>query len=1842
MKIKRLLILICCVFISLQSCNRNGDLNVNLSNPKLFSEYILAFTAGVISTKDPIDINIPKNWKNWTANEELDKDLFTITPAVKGKVVYLPNDVIRFVPEERLKQDQRYNITFHLGKVTETEEALKDFTFMVMTVPQTFHTDLLDLQYVSDTEYVLNGTLTTSDWLSTADAKKILSAVQDKKNLDIKFSTDDKQDSKEFKFTINKIVRKAEESTMEVSINGKAIDNAAKSTDVYTVPRLNDFYQFRVEPVENDPQAFWINFSNPIKKNQDFSGLIDLDNNDAKLTFSTDGNVLKVFADKALQDKVLVRVSAGIQDTKGNRTLTSQVYELNFGTLKPDVQLINSGTILPSSENLKINFKATTLNAVDVKVYKVYENNILQFLQENNLDGKYSLYRVADPIAKTTIKLTNPNPNALLKYNNYALDLSTLISPDPGAIYRVEFSFKKAYSLYDCSNSELTEEEVPVEEETEDEEELGSNDEYDDYEYYYYYNWEEKDNPCSTSYYHYHEKAATNVLATDLGVIVKGGNNNIFTTVVTNLITTDPVAAATVEFYTFKQQLITSAKTDTNGILTVNLEKKKPAFVIVKDDKNTTYIKIDEANSLSMSNYDVDGTTLVKGINGFIYTERGVWRPGDNIYLDFILDDLANPLPANHPIKLTFSDPFGKVVDQVVQKKNSSNHYSFLLKTTQESVTGNWQAVVSVGGAKFYKQIKVETIKPNRLKIKNNIEGKTVYNNGNSVGIDYNVQWLQGSTAKNLKAEVALKLLPQATTFADYKSYSFSNSLSSSSTQESNVFSGTTDGSGDFDFRVNMNNIPENTGMLKAIFTSKVYENGGDVSTDVSTATISPHNTYVGIKAPEANKYGYYETDKPLNFSFITLSAQGKTKSHDIDVTVYRKKGYWWWSSNNDGASSYSSSDYYSVYKETADYTTSSNGTTSYSLTIPEQDWGTYEIVARDKSGKHVASSVVYVDYPYWSGKTKHSQGKEATVLAIATDKKDYNTGEKIKLSFPSSEGGRALVSVENGSNVIETHWVKTQKGETTFEITTTEAMAPNVYINVSALQPHASTVNNSPIRMYGIAPINVYNKKTKLEPVITMPDKLKPEQEFTVQVKEKAGQKMTYTIAIVEDGLLDLTRFKTPNPWNNFYSKTALGVRTWDIYDNVIGAYGGAINQVFSIGGDEDLGAGQVKKANRFKPVVIHLGPFVLDGGKTGTHKIKLPKYIGSVRAMVVASNVANKAYGTVEKTVKVNNPLMILGSLPRRAVPGEKITLPITIFAMEKHVKNVTIKVKTDDKFQIQNNATQTVTFNEPDEKVVFCELEVMQKTGISKVEIEATSGNERATYVVEMDVLNPNPVTVRTEDIVLEPNSTNTIEWERFGVTGSNRATLELSTFPGINLTSRLNYLIQYPHGCSEQVTSGAFPQIFLEDLVYVSKSKKESLQRNVNEALRVLAQRQLTDGSFRYWNSDSYSDDWTTSYILHFMLEAEKRGFALPIGSKANAISYQQSAVKQWSYNSRYQNDLAQAYRLYTLALAGNADLASMNRLRETSSLSSDAKLRLAAAYALANQRDAAVKLIANAPLVENNQSYYYYYGSYERRLAMALETLILTKSNTKLMHEYANLLAKRLGSNSWMSTQSTAYGLNVMSTYVKNNKSAEGINVDFTNSGASTNALTKNNIYEYDFKSIAANNEVKLVNKNSSTVYARVAYSGILPVGKELVEESKLSVRTAYRTPGGMALNPASLSQGTEFVAFITITNSSTTSVDNIALTHIVPSGWEIVNLRYTEAGGDNNPVRHTDIRDDRTNFYFSLNANETKTLRVTLNASYLGKYYLPGVHAEAMYDNSFRSRTAGQWIDVTN
>ncbi|MFD1603744.1 alpha-2-macroglobulin [Flavobacterium artemisiae] len=1884
------LVLVFFVFFIFQSCGRKSNFNSDFS---LFKDYIVSFTGGIVSSQSDIRVVLAFDKKEWKVNEVLESDLFDISPSVDGKVVALSGNTIAFIPEKKLKAGTEYQVTLHLDKLItlpkEKEKELSDFNFTVKTIKQDFVINTADIQSYNKEYQYLNCVLKTADEMDLETAIKLVSATQKGKDLKIKF---DKKEgtAKEFHFIIDSIQRFDEASNVEIAYDGSDADIDQKGEQDYAVSSIKEFKVVKVEVPEGTNQSVLINFSEPLEKGQDFKGLVSIQNTD-NLKFSTQGNLLKVyFTNQAAPQKatepvavvaeeeitevavdsaavvvdsaaaapvespvevveeevpsepepvltgdLLLEVFQGIESQYGNKMNNNYSEKITFDQIKPSVRFIKNGTILPSSNNLKLNFEAVNLSAVDVKIYKIYKNNILQFLQYNALNGAQNLKKVAQPIAKTTLNLKENTLINPTKWNTFALDLSKIITPEPGAIYRVEFEYKKKYSMYKCETSDESEPETEEEEVDENDVNYSGNN-YDDY-YYDDYEWRESQDPCSSSYY-YNAKIGTNILASDLGVIAKRGENKSYLFAVNNIVTTEPVSNARVDLYSYQQQKLATAATSSEGIASFQLDKFA-YFAIVSLGDQSTYVKLDDGLSLSVSNFDVAGETLQKGLKGFIFGERGVWRPGDNLYLSFILNDAANKLPKSHPIKFRLNDPSGKTTYQTVQKTNDLNHYSFVVPTSQDAPTGNWEAMVSVGGAKFYKSIKIETIKPNRLKIKNNFTRKTLsssYPNASNL----EVTWLHGAIAKNLNVEMQAKFSQQTTTFKGYEKYSFDDLVRQFGSEEINIFSGKLNENGRVSVPIDPKLQGQAPGMLRASFITKVYEEGGDFSTDVISTTYSPYKTYVGIKSPEPNKYGMLETRTANRFEVITVDENGRPKSvRNLEVRIYKVDWRWWWDSSSDNLSNYNSSNSTTSYKSTT-VDTDSSGKGSFQFTLSDEEWGRYLIRVEDGTSGHATALTANIDWPIWSGKTRNRDASTANMLVFSTDKKNYEVGEKAQISFPSSEGGRALISIENGSKVVQTVWAKTQKGETKVEIPITGAMAPNVYFNITLLQPHATTKNDSPIRMYGIVPIEVVDKNTILEPKLNMPDVLRPEQPFTVKVSENKGKAMTYTIAVVDEGLLDLTRFKTPNAWDSFYVREALGVKTWDVYDDVIGAYGGKINQIFSIGGDQDLGGGKAKKANRFKPVVLYYGPFKLDKGETKSHQLKLPKYIGSVRTMLVAGDANTSAYGSVEKATPVKSPLMVLASLPRKISPSEKVTLPVTVFATENKIKNVSIQVKTRNGLKVMGSAVQKLSFAQPDEKMAYFNLVVGATTGIAKVQVIATSGSEKSVYDVEIDMTNPNPVTSTFTDIILPPNSSKTISWKTFGVAGSNKARLEVSSMPTINLNGRLQFLIQYPHGCVEQTTSSVFPQLFLNDVADIDSKRSAIIQKNIAAGITRLGSFQLANGGLPYWQGNAIADDWGTSYAGHFLIEAEKKGYVLPINFKSKWLSYQQREAKQWRFEPKYGNDLAQAYRLYTLALAGNADLSSMNRLRETKGISNESMLRLAAAYVLAGQKSAGQSLFLKTSIDGSSDGYsYYYYGSTERNRAMALETMLLLDQKQKAFAT-ATKLAKEMAANQWMSTQTTAYCLYAMSKFAASN-GPKGINIQFNKNGKAETINTAKTVADRSLSVQSGSNSITLKNNKNNTVYVRVLNTGILPIGQENATQNDVSASIVFKNRKGSVIDVSRISQGTEFVAEVTVKNQRGESVQNVALSQILPSGFEIVNTRFTDYGDAvNNIADYIDIRDDRTNFYFGMKARETKVFRILLNASYLGNYYLPGLQCEAMYDNTFLARTKGFWVEV--
>ncbi len=1787
------------------------------------------------------------------------EDIFEFEPEIKGRAVWIDDRTIEFIPNEVLPSKAFYSVDFNLKQVDPSVKSeFKHFKFQFSTYEQNLFVntnfglqsyDEFNIEWQS-----FRGEVTLSDYEDTSLLKKTITANCNGKNLNVQW--DYSYNNNSYNFTIDSIKRTENPGALTIAWNGDAIHAAQKGSQMIAVPALGDFNVTSANVEEEANQSVQINFSDPILVNQNFNGIISIDGVD-KLTYSVDKNTVNVYLPKRIVGVKELKVTTGVKNFRGFKMNKAYNQTLVFNEPKPQIHIVGKGNILPKSQGLIFPFEAISLNAVDVRVIKIYGNNVHQFLQINNFDETDGLTRVGKIIAEKKIKLDYDKKKNLKEWNTHIIDLAKLIKPEEGAIYRVSIKFEKEYALCDCDTS--------ADENNNDGEYYEYNSSnydpnwseedwwgygfggYEDYDYY-----DEKYNVCDRSYY-YGKAQSRNIIASDLGLIYKLDENKTSHAFISNLITAQPIAGAKVEYFDYVKQIIASGTTDANGMLDVKLSRK-PFLMVAKKDNQVGYLKLRDGYSNSLSKFDIEGEYVEKGVKGFLYAERGVWRPGDSIYVNFILEDKLKTLPKNYPVKFELQSPSGTVIYQTTKSTNVNGTYDFRTATGIDAETGNYLAIARVGNRDYTQRIKVETIKPNRLKIYFDFKDNFLTESKVDSGAKLSVKWLHGAVAKNLKAQVDVKLSQTETKFDKYPSYIFDSPLRTYYTDASVIFDGNLNEKGEAEIPTNLSVGTAAPGMLRATYITKVFEDGGDFSIDRNTIKYSPYKNYVGLDAPHSKNYDYsLETGNTHQFDLVCLNQNGALNDKvELNVKVYKLGWQWWYEKGDEELSAYLSRSSALVVKDTILNTTKGRAKFNFRVNYPE--YGRYLMVATDVKGGHQTGKIVYIDWPYWS-RANRSDNENATMLNFTSDKEKYTRGENIKLSIPSPANGKALVSIENGQRVVQKFWISTTKGETKYEFPATAEMAPNAYIHVTMLQPHLATQNDLPIRMYGIVPITVDDPETHLYPMITMADVIKPESVANIMIKEKTGKAMTYTLAVVDEGLLDLTRFQTPQPHTTFYAKQALGVQTWDMYDFVIGAYAGKLDKLISIGGDGDAGGAKGTRANRFKPMVKFIGPFTLAAGQQRNHKIEIPNYVGSVKVMVVAQN--NGSYGNGEKIVAVRKPLMLLATLPRVLGPGETVSLPVDVFAMEKKIENVKVSVTVNDLLVLDGNAEQKMQFKSIGDEVINFKLKVAQKIGLAKVKVTATCGNEIATQEIELDVRASNPLVLSTQDLVLEANQTLDASVLFKGLEGTNKTTIEVSNIPSMGLQTRLDYLIQYPHGCVEQTTSAVFPQLYVGNMMELKDKQKENISKNIKAAIKRLVHFQTSNGGFSYWPGENYESDWGTNYAGHFLIEAEKLGYSLPLNMKTKWINYQKNAAKNWTINKNYYSSWhsdetqqnIQAYRLFVLANCNQPELGAMNRLREETNLSHTAQWRLAAAYYLIGQTEVANKMIATLPIeVKKYNELSYSYGSDFRDEAMILEALSIMKERSKAK-DLAKKITNSLNGNTWYSTQETAYSLLALCEYYDVKSVSPEFNFSYKLSSDKVKNSDENKVktkkrinqFIFDESDITKTGNVNLKNLGSTALYMKIMTEGVPLVGDKTERSNGLKLSVIYKDGKGKVINPSRIAQGSDFYAEVTVNNLSKKGLlKELTLNQIFASGWEIHNTRMDGTDVGKNAFRHQDIRDDRVYTYYDITDNESKTFTIQLNATYLGKFYLPSIYTEAMYDKTVSALLPGQWVEV--
>ena len=1853
------LFLLIMITVGLYSCTRTQKDIIPSAD---YAPYVNAYTGGVISQNSTIRIELTHDQPMVDMNNELKNNPFSFSPSLKGKAYWVSNNTIEFVPEEgALKPGTLYEGTFRLGDFIEVEKKLKEFNFSFRVQERNFTLQLesLPITAAQPNEINIKGEIRFSDVVKKEEVEKMLTASDGKKSYPVEVTATDNHTR--YLFSIRQIPREADDYPLTITANGNAAGIDRKQSEEVLIPAKDCFRFMSAERIDQPENGIEIVFSAPLSTTQDLKGLIEIPEISSSI-FQISENRVFIYFEANTQNKLTLNIHEGVKDSQGKALGTSHTISFSEVSLKPQVEMSTTAAILPDSKSLIIPFRAVNLYAVDLSVIRIFENNVLMFMQTNSLASANELRRSGRLVYKKTLWLAKDASKDIHHWGDYSIDLAGLIHQEPGAIYRVILSFRQEYSAYPCGGGEnqdmkfadsstsdgLTKVSGSV---------LSEEDEaiWNTPEAYYYYNggtmdwsvyrWTERDNPCHPSYYMDSDRAAAcNVFASNLGMIVKRNSLNKLWIAVSNILDTKPIGKAQVTAYNFQLQPIGKGETNGEGFVEIT-PNGVPFIIVAESDKQKAYVRVVDGEEQSVSRFDVGGKDIQKGLKGFIYGERGVWRPGDTLHISFILEDREKRIPDKHPVALEIYNPRGQFYTKMISTQGMNGFYTFDVPTQATDPTGLWNAYIKVGGTTFHKGLRIETIKPNRLKI-NLALPKVLQATDKDFYAPLTSTWLTGATASKLKAKVEMSLSKVNTQFKNYGQYIFNNPATDFTTIKTDIFDGTLDAEGKANVMLKVPTATEAPGMLNATFTSRVFEPGGDASIYTQTIPFSPFTSYVGINLNQP-KGKYIETDKDHVFDIVTVNTQGQlVNSSNLEYKIYRIGWSWWWENSGESFGTYINNS--SITPVASGNLQTKGGKASFKFRIDYPSWGRYLVYVKDKESGHATGGTVYVDWPEWRGRSSKTDPSGIKMLAFSLNKDSYEIGETATAIIPAAAGGRALVSIENGSTVLRQEWIEVSNGgDTKYTFKITPEMTPNVYLHISLLQPHAQTVNDLPIRMYGVVPVFVTNSQTVLQPQIQMPEVLRPETSFNVTVSEKTGKPMTYTLAIVDDGLLDLTNFKTPDPWNDFYSREALGIRTWDMYDNVLGASAGSYSSLFSTGGDATLKPADAK-ANRFKPVVKFVGPFYLGKGKSQTHTLKLPMYVGSVRAMVVAGQEG--AYGNAEKTAFVRTPLMMLSTLPRVLSIQEEITVPVNIFAMENQVKNVTVSLQASGGgVQIVGANQQSLKFSQPDDQLVFFTLKTGSKTGKATIHLTANGGGQQTKETIEIEVRNPNPVVTLRNSQWVEAGQSKELSYNLSSSSANNQIKLEVSRIPSVDISRRFDFLYNYQHHCTEQLTSKALPLLFVGQFKTIDKIEAEKIKTNVQEAIRQIYGRQLPNGGFVYWPGNAVADEWISSYAGMFLTLAQEKGYAVHSNVLNKWKRFQRAAAQNWrmpqdaSGWQQWQSELQQAFRLYTLALAGAPEYGAMNRMKEQAGLSIQAKWRLAATYALTGKMKPAEELVYNAETtVSPYSSMNQIYGSSDRDEAMILETLILMNRERDALQQ-AKVVSKNLSQEEWFSTQSTAFALMAMG------RLAEKL------SGTLDFVWTWNDKQQPAVKSAKAVFEKEIATTPKSGMIAvknqgKGALSVDLITRTQLLNDTlpaisdNLRMDIRYANLNGTPISVNDIIQGTDFMAITSISNiSGTSDYTNLALTHIIPSGWEIYNERMvapeTEsvtADGSGKSVskyNYLDIRDDRVLTYFNLRRGETKVFTVRLQATYAGNFILPAVQCEAMYDVNVQARS---------
>ena len=1327
------------------------------------------------------------------------------------------------------------------------------------------------------------------------------------------------------------------------------------------------------------------------------------------------------------------------------------------------------------------------------------------------------------------------------------------------------------------------------------------------------------------------------VLRTDIGLVAKQDASGflIWASSVQDL---RPLEDVELTLLSFKNQALGGARTDPDGLARIPFagddeELGAPAMILARRGEDFSFIFLDRFR-IDTTGLDVSGASVSQtGLQAYLYGKRDIYRPGETLDGAILVRDGRIGTPADLPVTVEQRDPEGRLL-RTLNLVLDRGMKDFSLDIPDWSLTGHYLLQALSGGQVIGSYAyQVEEFIPDRLSVEI-AAPETKGEPGQKMIFDVVSRYLFGPPAANLAVSAKVRLLAADFAPKGFEAYSFGDPGKSFEPLSLMSTDGRLDADGRAAFSVDIPQDMTPPLALWAEFTGRVREQGGRGVTARKRIPVHAYALYPGIKRPGSMEL---EPRKQAVFEFVTLSPEGERIAHpELIATLFQDQ---WQTVMRRTQSGFSYESVRNPVEISTQRLTAGDGAGSFSVTPPE--YGSYRVRLGDpKSG--AASELEFYcggwGYSPWAV-------KNPARLELIPDKKGYRAGETASIQIRSPFAGKALVTVE-GTGVEHLEVVELSGNTGQIRIPVREQWQPNVHVTATLVRRATDITPGSAGRAFGATALFVDSVSNRMDLRVDAPEEVRPQTDL--QIRVQAQPRARVTVAVVDEGIMQLAGGKNPDPFAHFYAQRALDVISYDNFAFMFPHVGAARPLA---GGGDDLGGAssfmRTEGIRRVKPVTFWSG--VLDADQTGTvsHNVRLPDFQGALRIVAVGNK--EKSFGVGAAMTRVRTPLVLTPTLPRFLALGDEIEIPLTL-------RNDTPAAGS---FRIDASVTGPATLGtmpapltlEPGrEDTVYVPLRCGMEEGKVTLSFTATGNGETATAGEELDQRSPLPVTRMMESTTLDAAS------GRIGAAlpdtflpGSVQRMVRLSTRPLLRYSGHLENLLGYPYGCAEQTVSKAFP------LLHFGALARELAPGRFNTtgpaglaqaAIRRLQTMQTPSGGYAFWPGGTEPDPWVSAYVCHFLLEAQLAGHTIPERMLESAFSYLESLANPEAGSSAQKIEQA-AYALYVLAQGKRSNLGSQDYLRATfeKSLSGVARTLLAGAYLETSNQAGGFALLHASPAIDDKRRESG--GNLGSGLRdRALIALILLKSvpDDPRLPELMTRLGSELGHGAWHSTQETSLAFMALGKYLAALDDSRPFAGTLTwAEGAQSFEETKLFMRE-DIRTLGALTLDKT--PADRTVFATVLTSATPRADAYAPDSQGLEVEQTLLREDGQPLEGDSVRQG-DLIIMRTRVRSTSGPVDNVVVQSLLPAGLEVENPRLATTERldwmeeEAQLEGHQDLRDDRILVFTGLDANGWKTRHSVLRAVTPGRFTLPPVQAEAMYHPGLRAGGAIGVVTVT-